>query len=130
MVSDEWIREQAAGQVNTELYGGVLNQPAESVGGGYLSLLLWRLARNALYRLVGLFVPSWKRALRLVLLRDAYADKGTMNMPLYSDPRFEANIRALEREIRRVRSGGEHRPVELPHDFPPGSQHSVRIESE
>lgn len=103
-----------------------MNQPIGATGGGYLSLLIWRVARNGLYRVAGMFAPSWRRALRLVVLRDAYADKGTMNMPVYSDPRFEENIRSLEQEIRRVRSGGELRPLELPHDFPPGSRELVR----
>ena len=78
-----------------------MSQPVENVGSGYLSLLVWRLARNLLYRAVGLFRPGWRRAIRLVLLLDSYADKGTMNMPLYSDPRSEANIQAMEREIRK-----------------------------
>ena len=59
-------------------------------------------------------------------IRDAYADKGTMNMPLYSDPRFEANLRSLEIEIRRLRRGEEQRAISLPHDFPPGAQDLVK----
>lgn len=52
-----------------------------------------------------------------------------MNMSLYSDPRFGENIRAIEREVRRVRSGGESRALELPHDFPPGSKEFIRMQT-
>ena len=48
-------------------------------------------------------------------------------MPLYSDPRFDANIRAIEAEILRLRRGGMPRLFELPHDFPPGAQKLVGV---
>lgn len=101
----------------------------ETAGSGFLSLLIWRLARNQLYRVVGLFAPRWRRALPLVLLRDAYSDKGTMNLPLYSDPRFQMNIQVIEQEIRRVRSGDKSHAIEIPYDFPPGSKDFVRTQT-
>lgn len=99
-----------------------------NLGGAFLSMLLWRPLRNALYRAVGLFKPGWRRALVVIRICDAYADRGTMNVLLYSDPRFDTNLRSLEIEIQRLRRGGEQRVHSLPHDFPPGAQDLVRSE--
>jgi hypothetical protein len=99
-----------------------VSQADDSLGGAFLRLIVWRGFRNGVYWLLGIFRPSWRRALPLIRFRDRYADTGTMNMPLYSDPRFESNIRAIEVEIRRLRRGGASHPIRLPHDFPPGAQ--------
>ncbi len=96
--------------------------PGEALGGAFLKVLVYRSTRNLIYRLIALWRPGWGRALPLVRFLDRYADQGTLNMPLYSNPRFGMNIRELEVQIRRVRRGGQDRPFELPYDFPPGSR--------
>lgn len=96
-----------------------------ALGGSFLRLILWRGGRNLLYRFVGMWRPGWRQAIPLLRLLERYSDSGTMNIPLYSDPRFDTNIRALEMELRRVRRGGTPRLVTLPHDFPPGAQELV-----
>ena len=100
--------------------------PSVDLGGSFISLYLWRLARSMGYRLVGLIRPGWRNALHVLRVLDRYTDEGTGNVAVYSDPRFEVNIRALERELRRLRAGGHPREVEVPHDFPPGSKSFVR----
>lgn len=92
------------------------------MGHAFLGMVIWRAIRNWIYRAMGMFNPGWRMALVLLLARDRYADHGTMNPSLYSDPRFEQNLLWLEDEIRRLRRGGEPVPLELPHDVPPGAK--------
>lgn len=103
----------------------MVSQPAGALGGSFLSLIIYRTARRLLYRVIGLWRPGWRRAVPLLGVLDRYSDTGTLNVLLYSDPRFEANIRALEAELRRVRRGADFRGFEFPHDFPPGAQDLV-----
>jgi hypothetical protein len=102
-----------------------MSDPADAIGRGFAWLFVVRFFRILVYLLIGFLRPGWRRAIPFLTARDAYADKGTMNVPVYSDPRFDANIRAIEAELKRIRAGGSLRPFELPHDFPPGSRERV-----
>jgi hypothetical protein len=100
-------------------------RPVENVGRSYLGLVIFRALRALAYGSVGAFRPGWRRALPLLRVRDRYADKGTMAVAIYSDPRFDQNLRALDAEIREVRAGRQPSSFRLPFDFPPGSQDLV-----
>ncbi len=97
----------------------------DSLGDAMFTLAIWRACRRLGYRLIGIIRPGWRSALPLLRLRDRYADKSTMAVAVYSDPRFHENTRAIEHELRRVRKGGPTAPFKLPYDFPAGSQQLV-----
>lgn len=99
--------------------------PAAAIGSSYLSLAVWRLLRTLTYVAVGFFRPSWRRAIPLLRARDAYADRATLAVQVYSDPRFARNMEAIEDELRAVRSGAASRRFQLPEDFPPGARDLV-----
>jgi hypothetical protein len=105
-----------------------VKSPQDAAGDSFIGLFAVRALRSAVYTIVGMVRPGWRRAKLVLRMLERYSDRSTFAIAVYSDPRFEANVRALESELRRLRRGGAPATFQLPHDFPPGAQSSVSVD--
>lgn len=95
-------------------------------GGGFMLMYVWRFGRWLVYSAVGIVRPGWRHAKKVVRATDEYTRLAIANQLVYLHPEYQGNLVALERELKRVRRGGQRRVFDLPFDFPPGAAERVR----